>query len=37
MFVYYNKSGTYDAKVTTYGFGNCCVYLIKKTAITVSS
>lgn len=30
------ESGTYDVKVTAYGYGNCCVSLVKKAAFTVA-
>lgn len=31
------EPGTYDVKVTAYGSGNCCVNMVKKAAITISS
>lgn len=31
------QAGTYDVKVTAYGSGNCCVNMVKKTAIVLSS
>mgnify|MGYP000861549085 FL=1 len=31
------ESGTYDVKVTAYGSGSCCVNMVKKAAITISS